>query len=223
MSVSNSNSGGTKFKFVASDGGVSQKRSQVTQACELCRKRKKRCNHTERSSGVTSHVHHSPSTTSPSSTSQAAPMDSPANSTSHQFKTSSGLDERQYHAETSLTTSNSMEGNGQRIKPAGVTKANGETQVRRFSILLSSIVFSRIVIHGKDLFFFEISPCCFIVLLSMSRHIVQYFQTFCSLMSPRFMAHLSQVKQILTSSLPRQRVQSHPRLSRPRVIKVLDL
>ncbi len=134
MSASNSNTGGTKFKFVTSDGGIPQKRSQVTQACEYCRKRKKRCNHTERSSGVTSHVRHSPPATSPSSTSQAAPIESPANSTSHQFPTSSGLDEGQYHAKASLNTSNPLEGNGQRIKPVGVTEANGETQVRRFSI-----------------------------------------------------------------------------------------
>jgi len=166
MSVSNSNTGGTKFKFVASDGGVSQKRSQVTQACELCRKRKKRCNHTERSSGVTSHVHHSPSATSPSSISPAAPIEGPADSTSHQFLISSGLDEGQYHVETSLTTSNPVDGNGQLKTPAGVTEANGETQVRRFSILLSSIVFSRVVIHGNDSFFcrsHHILPYCVII------------------------------------------------------------
>ena len=142
MSVSNSKTGGTKFKFVTSDGGVSQKRSQVTQACEYCRKRKKRCNHTERSSGVASHVHHSPSATSPSGTSQTAPMETPANSTSHQFPASSGLNEGQYHAKTSLNTSNSVEGNGQRTRPVAITEANGEIQVRRFSILLSFIVFS---------------------------------------------------------------------------------
>jgi hypothetical protein len=137
MSVSNSNTGGTKFKFVASDGGVSQKRSQVAQACEHCRKRKKRCNHAERTprpSGVTSHVHHSPAATSPSSTSQAAPIESPANSTIHQFPTSSGPDEGQYHAKTSLNTSNPVEGNNQRTKSAEATETNDEVQVCRFSI-----------------------------------------------------------------------------------------
>ncbi len=134
MSVSNSNTGGTKFKFVTSDGGVPQKRSQVTQACELCRKRKKRCNHTERSSGVTSHVQHGPSTTSPKSTLQAAPTESPTNSISHQFPASSGLDEGQFQAKTSLNTSNPVERNGQHTKPVGTTEETSEIQVRRFSI-----------------------------------------------------------------------------------------
>jgi hypothetical protein len=176
MSVSNSNTGGTKFKFVTSDGGISQKRSQVTQACEYCRKRKKRCNHTERSSGVTSHVRHSPSATSPSSTSQAAPIESPANSTSHQFPTSSGLDEGQYHAETSLTTSNPVERNGKRTEPVGATEQNHAIWVCRYFDLVSSS-FITSCDTWKGLSFADLTMLLYCVTINASAYIL-YIQMF---------------------------------------------
>jgi hypothetical protein len=111
MSVSNSNVGGTTFKFVTSDGGAPQKRRQVAQACESCRKRKKRCHHTDptpRSSAAPNHVHHSPLSTSPSTTSQATLTDT-------QFLRSSRVEGKQSHTETSPVTSNPVGRNGHEV------------------------------------------------------------------------------------------------------------
>ena len=131
MSVANSNTGGTTFKFVASNGGAPQKRRQVAQACESCRKRKKRCHHTEsatRSSVVSNHVHHSPSSTSHSTTSQPAPIDP-------QSLRSSGVEGEQNHTQTSPATL--LERNGQGTEPIGTAGEDTEIQVCRFSNFIS--------------------------------------------------------------------------------------
>lgn len=130
MSVSNSNVGKTTFKFVASDGGAPQKRRQVAQACESCRKRKKRCHHTDltpRSSAAPNHAHHSPLSTSPSTTSQAAPIDT-------QFLRSSGVEGEQSHTETSPVTLNPVGRNGHEVpEPIETAEEGTEIQVCRFS------------------------------------------------------------------------------------------
>ncbi|KAE9381403.1 hypothetical protein N431DRAFT_440265 [Stipitochalara longipes BDJ] len=116
MSALKSNVGGTTFKFVASDGGVPQKRRQVAQACESCRKRKKRCHHTEpgpRSSTVSENVQHSPLSTSPSNTSHTVPINAQLDFPGHQFSPNSRVEGEQHHTETSPATSNTVEQNSQ--------------------------------------------------------------------------------------------------------------
>jgi hypothetical protein len=125
-----SNLGGTTFKFVASDGGVPQKRRQVAQACESCRKRKKRCHHAEsdpRSSAVSNLVRPSPSSKSPSEIPQAVPAHSQTSFSAHQFSGSSGVETE--HADASSATSNSM-GKPQEQQPVEGTTQSNELQVR---------------------------------------------------------------------------------------------
>ncbi len=122
--------GGTTFKFVESDGGVPQKRRQVAQACESCRKRKKRCHHAEpdpRSSAVSNSVRPSPSSKSPSAIPQAVPVHSQTSFSAHQFSGSSGVETE--HANASPATSNPM-GKPQEQQPVEGTTQSNELQVR---------------------------------------------------------------------------------------------
>jgi hypothetical protein len=91
-------------------------------ACDSCRKRKKRCHHTEpdaRSSTVSNHTHQSPVSTSPST--QAA-------STDPQLSRSSGVEGEQCHTETSPTTSIPVEKISQGTEPIETTGRSNEIQ-----------------------------------------------------------------------------------------------
>jgi hypothetical protein len=130
MSVSNSNVGGKTFKFVASDGVAPQKRRQVAQACESCRKRKKRCHHTESappSSTVSNHIDHSPLTPSPSSTSQAPSANPQADLAGHQFSRSAQVEGE--HIETSPTLRTAVGTDNQGPEPINTLEESAEIQV----------------------------------------------------------------------------------------------
>lgn len=135
MPFSNSNGGGTMFKFVASDSGAPQKRRQVAVACESCRKRKKRCHHTESGSpslAVSNYVHHSPLSTSPSSTLQVAPTNqSPPDVAAHQFEESNRVEGE--HTETSSALPNPVETDIQRTEPIVPLEQSTVIQVYTFS------------------------------------------------------------------------------------------
>jgi hypothetical protein len=139
MSVSRSNDGGTTFKFVASDGGAPQKRQQSQRACESCRKRKKRCHHTDaapRPSAVSAHgtlnghstVRQSPTSTSPSNTSQAAPIDPQLGFRDQQVLGASGM-QGELQSEISPSISNPVERPNQDREPITGTRGSTEIQV----------------------------------------------------------------------------------------------
>jgi hypothetical protein len=149
MSVSHSNCGGTTFKFVASNGGVPQKRQQSQRACESCRKRKKRCHHTDaapRPSAVSadgtvnshSTVRHSPTSTSPSNTSQAAPIDPQVNTGGQPFLRSNGT-QGELQLETFPSISNPVEGTSQDTALITSTRESAEIPVCTIPSLSSPI------------------------------------------------------------------------------------
>lgn len=171
MSVSQSN-GGTTFKFVALDGGAPQKRKQVAQACESCRKRKKRCHHADPdprySVAALNNVHHSPVSTSPSTTSQAAPTDPPANFVGHQFPRSNRVEEEQPHTETSLATLDPIERIDHSTEPIGTAGESTEVQVYTLSSFIFTSKISRVVVHcGSSLF--KARPIMYSCVLSSAR------------------------------------------------------
>jgi hypothetical protein len=139
MSVSRSNEGGTTFKFIASGGGAPQKRQQSQRACERCRKRKKRCHHTDAApmpSAVSAHgtlnghstIRLSPTSTSPSNRSQAAPIGSQLGFGGQQVLRSSGT-EGELQSETSPSISNPVERPNQDREPITGTRESTGIQV----------------------------------------------------------------------------------------------